>query len=91
MKLIKTKFKGLMVYQKETFKDKRVTLRELCYKNILNNFPFDVMSVSKKCFKGYAFTNKKPQAKFITVLKGKIFDVCLDCRKKSKTLENIFQ
>ena len=28
---------------------------------------------------------KKQQGKYITVVKGKILDVCVDCRKKSKT------
>ncbi len=92
MKLIKTKFKGLMVYQKETFKDKRGYFRELyLQKHFKNNFPFDVMSVSKKnVLRGMHLQIKKPQAKFITVLKGKIFDVCLDCRKKSKTFGKYF-
>ena len=33
---------------------------------------------------------KKPQGKFITVLRGKIFDVALDCRKNSKTFGKYF-
>ena len=32
----------------------------------------------------------KPQGKLITVLSGKIFDVCLDCRPKSKTFGKYF-
>ena len=33
---------------------------------------------------------KKPQGKFVTVIKGKIFDVVLDLRKKSKTFGKIY-
>ena len=44
--------------------------------------------ILKKCFKRFAFT-KNSQAKLITVLSGKIFDVCVDCRK-SKTFGKQF-
>ena len=37
-----------------------------------------------------AYENFKSQAKLITVLQGKIFDVCVDCRKKSKTFGKYF-
>tara|TARA_B100001063_G_C16767962_1_gene559811 strand:- start:2936 stop:3463 length:528 start_codon:yes stop_codon:yes gene_type:complete len=92
MKLIKTKFEGLIIYQKNTFKDKRGYFRELYLQKHFNKkFPFDVMSFSKKnVLRGIHLQLKKPQAKFITVLKGKIFDVCLDCRKKSKTFGKYF-
>lgn len=92
MKLIKTKFKDLIIYKKDTFEDKRGYFRELFLQKQFNkNFPFDVMSYSKKnVLRGMHLQLKKPQAKFITVLKGKIFDVCLDCRKKSKTFGKYF-
>ena len=32
----------------------------------------------------------RPQGKFITVLRGKIFDVVVDCRKNSKTFGRYF-
>ena len=48
------------------------------------------MSYSKKCFKRFAFTKKNSQAKLITVLSGKIFDVSVDCRKRSKTFGKYF-
>lgn len=92
MKLIKTKFKDLIIYKKDTFEDKRGYFRELFLQKQFNkNFPFDVMSYSKKnVLRGMHLQLKKPQAKLITVLKGKIFDVCLDCRKKSKTFGKYF-
>jgi len=92
MKIIKTKFKDLIIYDKETFKDKRGYLRELyLQKHFKTKFPFDVMSYSKKnVLRGLHLQLKNAQAKLITVLKGKIFDVCVDCRKNSKTFGKHF-
>ena len=85
MKLIKTKFKDLYIYKKETLKDKRGYFRELfLQKHFREKFPFDMMSSSKKnVLRGLHIQIKRPQAKLITVMRGKIFDVCLDCRKNS--------
>lgn len=92
MKILKTKFKDLILYKKDTFKDRRGYFRELYIQKHFNTkFPFDVMSYSKKnVLRGLHLQTKKPQAKLITVLKGKIFDVCVDCRKKSKTFGMYF-
>jgi|TARA_X000000950_G_scaffold269287_1_gene347728 dTDP-4-dehydrorhamnose 3,5-epimerase len=92
MRIIKTKFKDLLIYEKDTYKDKRGYFRELfIQKHFHEKFPFDVMSYSKKnVLRGLHLQLKNPQAKLITVLKGKIFDVCLDCRKKSKTFGKYF-
>ena len=44
------------------------------------------MSYSKKnVLRGLHLQTRQTQTKLITVLKGKIFDVCVDCRKNSKT------
>ncbi len=49
------------------------------------------MSVSKKnVIRGLHFQTKKPQAKFLTIIKGKIFDVVIDLRKNSKTFGKYF-
>ena len=92
MKIVKTKFKDLIIYKKDTFKDNRGYFRELYLQKHFNTkFPFDVMSFSKKnVLRGLHLQTQKPQAKLITVLKGKIFDVCVDCRKKSKTFGKHF-
>ena len=92
MKIIKTKFKDLKVYKKDTFKDNRGYFRELFLNNSIDKkFPFDVMSFSKKnVLRGLHLQIKKPQGKFVTVLRGKIFDVALDCRKNSKTFGEYF-
>ena len=92
MKVTKTKFKDLLIYSKETYKDKRGYFRELFVnKDFKKRFPFDVMSFSKKdVIRGLHLQLKKPQGKLITVLNGKIFDVALDCRKTSKTFGKYF-
>ena len=92
MKIIKTKFKDLNIYEKKSFADKRGYFRELfIQKYFKEKFPFDVMSYSKKnVVRGLHLQLKNSQSKFITVLKGKIFDVCLDCPLKSKTFGKYF-
>ena len=92
MKLTKTKFKGLLIYEKESFKDQRGYFRELYLeKHFKTKFCFDVMSYSKKnVLRGLHLQLKNPQAKLVTVLQGKIFDVCVDCRTKSKTFGKYF-
>ena len=92
MRIKKTKFKDLVIYEKDTYSDNRGYFRELfLQKHFKDKFPFDVMSYSKKnVVRGLHLQRKNPQAKLITVLKGKIFDVCLDCRKNSKTFGKYF-
>ena len=92
MKIIKTKFKGLLIYQKDSFSDRRGYFRELyLQKHFRTKFPFDAMSFSKKnVLRGLHLQLQKPQVKLITVLSGKIFDVCVDCRKNSKTFGKYF-
>jgi|TARA_B100001093_G_C26246095_1_gene766507 dTDP-4-dehydrorhamnose 3,5-epimerase len=92
MKIIKTKFKDLKVLDKPTFKDNRGFFRELFLKKyIKKELIFDIMSLSKKnVVRGLHLQSKNSQAKLVTVLRGKIFDVCLDCRKKSKTFGKYF-
>ena len=92
MKLINTKIKSLKIIKTNIYKDKRGFLKEVFKKKILNNkdFPFDVMSFSKKnVLRGLHIQTKKFQAKIITVTHGKIFDVAVDLRKNLKHLENI--
>ena len=92
MKIIKTKFKDLFLYKKDTFLDNRGFFRELyLQKNIKKKFPFDVISLSNKnVIRGLHIQLKNPQGKLLTVLSGKIFDVALDCRKESRTYGKIF-
>ena len=92
MKIIKTKIKDLLILKSKNFRDNRGYLREIFRKDILNkNFPFDLISCSNKnVLRGLHFQSKFSQAKLITVTNGKIFDVAVDLRKKSKTFGKYF-
>ena len=85
--LIENKFKGLIIVEGKIFKDNRGYLREiLIEKKIKKRFKFQIVSNSKKnVLRGLHYQFKKPQGKFINVVKGKIFDVAVDLRKNSKT------
>ena len=87
MKILKTKFEDLKIIKSPIFSDNRGYFKELIIeKNINKRFPFKVMSFSKKnVLRGLHLQTKKPQGKFISVIKGSIFDVVIDLRKKSKT------
>ena len=93
MKIISTKFSGLKIILSKNHRDSRGLFKEDFKKKFFKNkkFIFGCTSSSKKnVLRGMHLQLKKSQAKFITVLKGKIFDVCLDCRKKSKTFGKYF-
>ena len=87
MKILKTKFKDLLVIKNKNYIDSRGYFREiLVEKEIKKRFPFNVVSVSKKnVIRGLHFQKKNSQGKFVSVIKGKILDVVVDLRKKSKT------
>ena len=88
MKLLKTKINGPTIIKTQIFKDTRGFLKEVYRKNILKNidFPFDVMSFSKKnVLRGLHIQIKNSQAKIITVTHGTIIDIAVDLRKRSKT------
>ena len=83
----KTKFKDLILVNNKSFKDSRGYFKELLLeKNLKKKFPFLVMSFSKKnVIRGLHLQTKNSQGKFVSVIKGKIFDVAVDLRRKSKT------
>ena len=88
MKLLNIKINGPKILKTKIFFDNRGFFKEVYKKNILKgiDFPFDVMSFSKKnVLRGLHLQTTKTQAKIITVTHGKIFDVAVDLRKKSKT------
>ena len=89
----KTKFKDLVLINNVSFKDKRGYFMELLKeKNLNRKFPFLVMSFSKKnVIRGLHLQTRNSQGKFISVIKGKIFDVVVDLRKKSKTYGKVFK
>ena len=85
-------FKNLKVINNMSFKDKRGYFKELLIeKKIKKKFPFMVMSYSKKnVIRGLHMQLNNPQGKYVSVIKGKIFDVCVDLRKNSKTFGKYF-
>ena len=93
MKIIKTKLKDLLVFESINFYDNRGYFREvLVEKLIKKKFNFTVISSSKKnVLRGLHMQKKFPQGKYISVVKGKILDVVVDCRKKSKTFGKHFK
>lgn len=93
MKIIKTYIKDLTLIKSTTFSDNRGLFREVDKQNILKKkFVFDCFSYSKKnTLRGLHLQTKKSQAKIITVVHGKILDVVVDLRKKSKTFGKHFK
>ena len=85
-------FRNLRVINNMSFKDKRGYFKELLIeKKIKKKFPFLVMSYSKKnVIRGLHMQLNNPQGKYVSVIKGKIFDVCVDLRKNSKTFGKYF-
>ena len=93
MKILKTKFKNLLVFKSKNFFDNRGHFRELALeKKIKKKLIFTVMSKSKKnVLRGLHMQKKLKQGKYISCLKGEILDVVVDCRKKSKTFGKHFK
>ena len=87
MKILKTPFKDLLIIKSKQYYDDRGYFRELLREiNVKQKFVFNIVSFSKKnVIRGLHYQSKKPQGKFISVVKGKILDVAVDLRKKSKT------
>lgn len=92
MKFIKTKLPDLYLIENEVFKDKRGFFLETYRldvfkkKKININFVQENHSRSKKnTLRGLHFQKNKPQCQLVTVIRGSIYDVVVDIRKKSKT------
>ena len=90
---MKINIKGIKILKSKIFYDKRGFFKEVYKQNLLPNkkFIFDCMSNSKKnVLRGLHLQTKNFQAKFLTVIKGRIFDVLVDLRKNSKTFGEHF-
>ena len=79
--------------RKKKYFDKRGFFQEIF---LLKEFKiktiFTALAYSKKnVIRGLHFQVKKPQGKFISVIKGKIIDVALDLRRNSKTFGKHFK
>ena len=80
-KITAKKFKDTRGYFQECFKEKKFKFKPV----------FSAISFSKqKVIRGLHFQNKFKQKIFITVLVGKIFDVCVDIDFKSKNFSKIY-
>jgi len=90
--IIKNKFKDLFIVKNKIFKDNRGYFKELLRENIIKKkFPFLVMSYSKKnVIRGLHLQTQNSQGKFVTVIKGRVFDIAVDLRKNSKTYGEYF-
>ena len=93
MLIEKTKFKDLIIVRSPIYKDQRGFFKEIYKKKILKKeLIFDCLSHSKKnTIRGLHFQKKNAQAKFITVVQGRILDVVVDLRKNSKTFGKHFK
>jgi len=93
MKIYNTKFKGLKVIRGTCHNDSRGYFREIFLNRFLKKkkLIFWCMSKSKRnVLRGLHLQKKIHQEKYISVVKGKIFDVVVDLRKKSKTYGKYF-
>ena len=87
MKIKPTKFKGLKIIQSKIYRDNRGFFKEdFKQVNFSKKFIFGCTSRSKKnVLRGLHIQTKNSQGKHISVLKGSIYDVVVDLRKKSST------
>jgi dTDP-4-dehydrorhamnose 3,5-epimerase len=75
---MKINIKGIKIFKSKIFYDKRGSFKEVYKKKLLPNkeLIFHCVSSSKKnVLRGLHLQTKNSQAKFLTVIKGKIFDV----------------
>lgn len=94
MKILKTKFKDLLIVKQKNNVDPRGSLRETFNKKVFkhNKFVFEYCTSSRKnSLRGFHFQHKYQQAKYVNVLKGRILDCVIDLRKNSKTFGKTFK
>ena len=94
MKIIPTKLMNLKIIKGVKYSDNRGFFRELYKKKLFPKtvYPFWFISKSKKnVLRGMHLQSKNAQEKIVSVMKGKILDVVIDLRKKSKTFGKHFK
>ena len=66
--------------------DNRGFFRELIHQKncTTKNYIHSSFKIKKNVLRGLHFQSINPQGKFLSVIKGKIFDVAVDLRKNSK-------
>jgi dTDP-4-dehydrorhamnose 3,5-epimerase len=90
---MKININGIKIFKATAYKDSRGSFKEVYKKKILKKkqLIFHCTSSSKKnVLRGLHLQTKNSQAKFLTVIKGRIFDVSVDLRKNSKTFGKYF-
>jgi len=92
VKFIKTPLEGLILIEPDCYQDERgfflESYQEQRYKDagILDQFVQENHSRSTKgVLRGMHFQINKPQAQIVTLIRGHIFDVCVDLRPNSST------
>ena len=93
MKIKSTKFKDLKVILSPVHKDNRGYFKEVFKKKFFSRhkFVFTCASSSKKnVLRGLHFQKNNAQGKYLSVLKGEIYDVAVDLRRSSKTFGQYF-
>jgi dTDP-4-dehydrorhamnose 3,5-epimerase len=92
MKVAKCHLQGILLIEPDIFQDERGFFLESFQKEkyakegITEEFVQDNHSRStKNVLRGLHFTRKNPQSQIVTVIRGEIFDVVVDIRKKSPT------
>ena len=97
MKVIKTGMEGFLVIEPDVFSDERgffletFQLDRYRIAGITDSFVQDNQSRSMRgILRGLHFLVKQPQAQLITVLRGRVFDVGVDLRPKSRTFGRWF-
>jgi len=88
MKIINTRFHGLKKIIGMNYYDKRGYFREIFKSSFSKNKKIIFCSISqskKNVIRGLHLQKKFQQDKLVSVIKGKIFDVVVDLRKRSKT------
>ena len=93
MKVKSTKFKNLKIIESPIYRDKRGYFREIFKHNFFlkQKFVFTCVSSSKRnVLRGLHLQTKYAQGKYLSVLKGEIFDTVVDLRKKSKNFGKSF-
>jgi dTDP-4-dehydrorhamnose 3,5-epimerase len=90
---MKVNISGVKIFKSIIYKDNRGSFNEVYIKKNLSKkeLIFHCTSSSKKnVLRGLHLQTKNPQSKFLTILKGSIFDVVVDLRKNSKTFGKYF-
>ena len=90
MEFINTKISDVVLIKPTIFEDTRGSFMETYHFNKYSKFDIDLSFVQdnhvksyKNVLRGLHFQNQFPQAKLLRCIKGKIFDVAVDLRKKS--------